>query len=528
MEVTALDGRAYARFLVAGAYFLKKYRAVLNDLNVFPVPDGDTGTNMHLTARSAAVQAGRAAPGPLCDVAAAAANGALMGARGNSGVILSQMLRGFSHHVRHRSQIDTFVLATGMGEAVRAAESALLKPLEGTILSVARAAAQSAYKLALREREFYRVANASVHAAFEALERTPEQLPVLREAGVVDAGGAGLVYFLEGILRFLPAVKPRTTAFPHRPVRASVFTPAQAVTQNIFCTEFVLTEATCSPSALQAKLREYGDSLIVAGERPMLRVHIHTDQPQAVSALAATFGSPAQLKIENMEQQHNLLLVDAPSKAFSSVVAVPGLGFERIAKELGAEVTVLSEGNPSVRELLLAVNRCLCETVVLITGDSNIVPAAREVVKLANKRVEVLACAHMPQAVAALLALGAVQNVPDPIRIRAEAEHAKGAAVFFAARDARIGDTFVSCGEPAAAMNGRLFAGASLLDVSSAAVQAMGARSGGVITLYYGGRQSERDAEVLAADLRAAFPGCDVEYYFGGQSGDEYLMSFDE
>src|SRR5579884_429212 len=192
MDVTALDGRAYAKFITAGSYFLRQYRQVLNDLNVFPVPDGDTGTNMYLTCRQAALEAGKLQDRPLSEVAAAAAQGALMGARGNSGVIISQMLRGFAHHVRHRSEIDTFMLATGMREAVQAARQALVKVVDGTIISVAEAAADAAYHLALRERDFYRVANGVLRAANEALERTPDQLPVLKEAGVVDSGGAGL------------------------------------------------------------------------------------------------------------------------------------------------------------------------------------------------------------------------------------------------------------------------------------------------------------------------------------------------
>ena len=217
MAVTHLDGRAFERFIAAGTYFLRKYRGVLNDLNVFPVPDGDTGSNMFLTAKAALREAHAVRDQPLSVVAGAAAHGSLLGARGNSGVILSQMLRGFAHSVRHRDAIDTFQLSLGLREAAAAARAALTKPVEGTILSVATAAADEAYRLAVREPDFYRLANAVVRAANDALDRTPEQLPALKEAGVVDSGGAGLCYFLEGVLRFLPQATVRTTAFPHRP-----------------------------------------------------------------------------------------------------------------------------------------------------------------------------------------------------------------------------------------------------------------------------------------------------------------------
>ncbi|MDQ6931443.1 MAG: DAK2 domain-containing protein, partial [Candidatus Eremiobacteraeota bacterium] len=400
MDITALDGRGYAKFVVAGTYFLKKYRGVLNDLNVFPVPDGDTGTNMFLTLRSAAQEAAKCRTRNLSTVAAAAASGSLMGARGNSGVIISQMLRGFAHHVRHRAEIDTFTLATAMREAVAAAKAALLKPVEGTIISVAHAAAESAYHLALHERDFYRLSNGVLRAAFEALERTPEQLPVLKEAGVVDSGGAGFVYFLEGILRFLPDAKIRTTAFPRRPIRQAVFTAAQVVGQNKFCTEFLVEHATCDVAALRDLLQMHGDSLIVAGAEPTLKVHVHTDEPEAVQSIAAKYGTLTRVKIDNMEHQHNVLVVDKPQKAFSVVAVVPGLGFERIAKELGAEVTVFGEGNPSVRDLLLAVNKCLGDRVYLFPNDSNVAPAAAEVKKLSDKNVEVIPTRDMAGGIA--------------------------------------------------------------------------------------------------------------------------------
>jgi len=203
-QVTACDGRRFSDFVVAGTYFLRKYRAIINDLNVFPVPDGDTGTNMYFTVRSAMVEARKERTNDLARVAAAAAQGALMGARGNSGVIISQMFRGFAHAVRHRESIGTIDFSSALGEAVQAARQALLKPVEGTILSVASAAHNAAFKAAVRERAFLPVLHAMVDAAQDALEKTPEQLAVLKEAKVVDAGGAGFLYFMEGVIRMLP------------------------------------------------------------------------------------------------------------------------------------------------------------------------------------------------------------------------------------------------------------------------------------------------------------------------------------
>jgi DAK2 domain fusion protein YloV len=542
MDVTALDGRAYAKFITAGSYFLRKYRQVLNDLNVFPVPDGDTGTNMYLTCRQAALEVGKVHDQSLSEVAAAAAEGALMGARGNSGVIISQMLRGFAHHVRHRSEIDTFVLATGMREAVQAARQALVKVVDGTIISVAEAAADSAYHLALHEPDFYRLANGVLRAANEALERTPEQLPVLKEAGVVDSGGAGFVYFLEGVLRFLPDVKVRTTAFPRRPIRQKVFTAAQIVGENKFCTEFIVENAAWSVPDLRQALSMKGDSLIVAGAAPTIKVHIHTDDPASVQAIAGKHGDLTRVKVDNMEQQHNVLVVDRPAAAYSTVAIVPGPGFEKIAKELGADVTLQATQNPSVRDLLLAITKCMSNTVYLFVNDKNVALAASEAARLRreqdpNATVHVLPTADIIGGISGLFAMRSVAEgtLPDPAAVLEAAGRTRSAQIFFAGKDATVGGTSVAAGKPAALLrqaqddkDGTLITGGTLKDAAAAALEAMGARDGGLITVYYGGAQKERDAQRLAEDLRAAFAHADVEYYYGGQKNAEYWVSLDE
>ena len=526
MDVTTLDGRAYAKFITAGSYFLRKYRQVLNDLNVFPVPDGDTGTNMYLTVRQAALQAGKLHGRPLSEVAAAAAEGSLMGARGNSGVIISQMLRGFAHHVRHRSDIDTFMLATGMREAVQAAKQALVKVVDGTIISVADAAAEAAYRLALHERDFYHLAGGVLKAANEALDRTPDQLPVLKEAGVVDSGGAGFVYFLEGVLRFLPDTKVPTTAFPRRPVRQSVFTPQQIVGEHKYCTEFILQHATCSTNELREQLLAKGESLIVAGEPPTIKVHIHTDNPEAVQTIAVKHGEITRVKVDNMEQQHNVLVVDQPAVEHSVVAIVPGAGFEQIAKELGAEVVLQAHANPSVRDIVLALNKCLSPTIYLFVNDKNVTLAAQEAAQLSKREVHVL---RTPDIVAGIAGLFAMRSsaVQDEEIMRAAARP-RSAQVFFAGKDAHVGGTTVARGKPAATSAGSLYAGATLTEAAQAALNAMGARDGGLITVYYGGAQKERDAQRLADELRAEFPSADVEYYYGGQKNAEYWASLDE
>jgi DAK2 domain fusion protein YloV len=529
MPLTTLDGRAFGKFVAAGTYFLRKYRDVLNDLNVFPVPDGDTGSNMYLTARAALHEAAPVRGQPLSVVAGAVAQGSLLGARGNSGVILAQMFRGFAHAVRRRETIDTFQLAVALKDAVAAARAALAKPVEGTIITVAQVAADECYRLALKERDFYRLVSGVVRAANDALEQTPEQLPALREAGVVDSGGAGFCYFIEGALRFLPESAVRATAFPRRPLRSKVFTHHQAVGEHRFCTEFVLDDATLEAHALRDLLAPVGDSLIVAGSRPMFKVHVHTGRPADVQTLAARHGTLTRLKIEDMAQQHRLLVVDVAPQAFGIAAVVPGAGFERIARELGADVTIpVPRGaNPSVEDLLVGVNATLTSRVYLLANDPNVALAAREVGALTAKDVTVVPTRDIVRGLAVLLALAGRDAAPAAGAIEAAIAAVGAAAVFFAGKDASVGGVAVRSGAPAATVDGRLLTAPSLGEVLNAVVQSLSAGEPGVVTLYYGGKQKERDAERHAAELGEHFAGVTVEYYFGGQAEAEYWVSFE-
>ncbi|HTD32249.1 MAG TPA: DAK2 domain-containing protein [Candidatus Elarobacter sp.] len=529
MAVTQLDGRAFEKFVAAGTYFLRKYRGVLNDLNVFPVPDGDTGSNMFLTAKAALREAGKVRGQPLSVVASAAANGSLLGARGNSGVILSQMLRGFAHSVRHREAIDTFQLSLAMREAVGAARAALTKPVEGTILSVAGAAADEAYRLAVREPDFYRLNEAVLRAANDALDRTPEQLPALKEAGVVDSGGAGFCYFLEGVLRFLPEQTVRTTSFPRRPVRSSVFTRRQVVGDNRYCTEFVLEQARIDAHPLRDELERHGDSLLVIGGMPTIKVHIHAAEPDTVKAIAAKYGEVTRWKREDMAEQHTLLVVDAPPKAFGVAAVVDGSGFDRIARELGADVTIpVPDGaNPSVRDLLVGVNASLAQTVYLLPNDPNVALAAREVAALTAKSVVLVPTLDPVAGLAALLQLGGAEEPPSEERIAGALAEVRSAPVFFAGKDASVGGVTVRKGAPSAAIGKTLLTAATLEDVIADAVRALGGDDGGLVTLYYGGAQKERDAQKCAAALGERFADVDVEYYYGGQPSVEYWIGLE-
>ncbi|HEV2908627.1 MAG TPA: DAK2 domain-containing protein, partial [Candidatus Eremiobacteraceae bacterium] len=534
-QITSCDGKLFADFLVAGTFFLRKYRSVINDLNVFPVPDGDTGTNMFFTVRAAMVEARKEHSNALKDVAAAAAQGSLMGARGNSGVIISQMFRGFAHDVRHRDAINTLEFASALNEGVQAARKALLKPVEGTILSVASGAANACFKKAAGEKDFYAVLHATVDAANEALEKTPEQLAVLKEAKVVDAGGQGFVYFMEGVLRMLPGRAPYTTAFPRNPVRRTTFTAKQKVETHRFCTEFVLSKTATEPDSLRALLTPHGDSLIVAGGDGTIRVHIHTDYPEKVADMARELGDVSRLKIDNMEEQHNVLVVDRESKPRGIVAVAPGEGFAKIFKELGADVVVIGGAtmNPSVKDLLVAVDKVLAPVVYLMPNDKNIMLAAKEVDALTDKRVVVVPARTVADGVAALFAL---VNRPDDPNVTADEVLAESlvvgsGSIFRAGRDAEIGGVAVERNQLVGALEARdgsaerLVEGADPTAIALAMVRAATDTDPSLITLYYGHARRRNEAEDLAAALKARFPTASVEAYYGGQPTSDYVVS---
>ncbi len=534
--LTRCDGIAFVRFLAAGTYFLRAYRNVVNDLNVFPVPDGDTGTNMLCTVRQALRAARTARSRDLSVVAAAAANGSLMGARGNSGVIISQMFRGFAHAVRHRQAIETRDLAAAMHEAVHAARQALVTPVEGTMLSVASAAAQAAFKAALDEPDFLAVLHDVVNAAHAALEKTPDQLPVLKEADVVDAGGQGFVYFMEGAVRMLPGRAPYRTAFPRRPLRRATFTRRQRVDLHRYCTEFVLTGERVSSSELRRQLAEQGDSLIVAGDRRALRVHIHTDDPERILGLARHAGDVSRVKVDDMREQHRMLVVAGEMRPRGIVCVVPGEGFARICRELGADVTVRGgpHANPAVGDLLTAVNSVLAQTVYLLPNDANTVATARQVPPPPDRRVVVLPTRTIAEGIAALFALleAPAEDTVDPARLLRTSLAGSG-EIFRAGRASRVGGIAVRRGElvgsflAAGAEQPRLLYGRDAAAIAAAILRAAGESEVTLATLYYGVSRSRRDAEAVAERLRNLFPRLTVEVYYGGQDATEYVLSLE-
>jgi len=342
------------------------------------------------------------------------------------------------------------------------------------------------------------------------------------------------VYFLEGILRFLPAQTQRATAYPRRAIRATIHRHRREIGENAFCTEFILSNAAIEPSALREMLSRKGDSILVAGEPPVLRVHVHTGQPDGVQSLAAQHGTVERVKVDDMSQQHRLLVVDPPKRAFSIVAVVPGLGFDRIMRELGTEETLVSEAgaNPSVGDIVLAIRKCIARDVIVLPNDSNIVLAAREAGRLLReeKNVTIVPTGDVAAGLAVLVSVGgriAEGPVPDSDELETAAARVRTASVFFAGKSTTIAGLRLGKGAPAGQIGDALFSADEIATVVEEAVRRLAGTEGGLVTLYYGGTQRERDSERIASLLRKRLSSLDIEWFFGGQQTSEYVVSFE-
>ncbi|HVA20805.1 MAG TPA: DAK2 domain-containing protein [Candidatus Micrarchaeia archaeon] len=559
-RAAGLDGDWLRRALAGARDGLDAEAAAIDDLNVFPVPDGDTGTNLVRTLGAACEAVARLGEGAdLNVVGRAAAHGSLMGARGNSGVILSQFLRGFAQGVDGGAAADPGRLASALGTAATAAERAVLRPQRGTILTVARDAADAGRAAGrLGGATCASVLGAAAAEAWAAVARTPSQLPVLAEAGVVDAGGYGLAVVVAALAAAAgsePSPRPRPAPLPHpagapRPDRsgadgavpppmaggaAGVVAPAAGYG---YCTEFQVTGGRDEPDALRARLAEagdLGDSALVVGDRGRVHVHVHTREPWRLLAAAAELGAIERLTVADMTEQHRRVrgrsaAPAAPLRRGVQVVAVaPGPGFGAILLDCGAAAVVPGgPGQPPSRADLEGGIRAAGGTgVVLLPNHPDVLPLAEQVERAAGGRVAVVASRSVPQGIAALLA---ADPELDLAANRDRMERAMAAVrvieIATAGRDGHRDGRLIHRGDLLAMTDGRLAgAGTDLVRVAIAALEGIGAEGYELVTLYRGGEASAADAGRLAQAVRERFPGLEVEQQDGGQRLVPFVIS---
>ena len=548
MEVKNIDAKQLQAMFIAGATALDEKKQMVNEMNVFPVPDGDTGTNMSLTIMSAAKEVEAVETVNYTSVVKAAANGSLRGARGNSGVILSQLVRGFSKGIMEAEEngevVDTVVLANAFQKGVDTAYKAVMKPKEGTILTVAREIAIKALEVSLETTDIKVFIQNVLQHGYETLNKTPDMLPVLKEAGVVDAGGQGLLCILEGAARVVienlqieikkPSVKRNEEAFA-----ALKNFNTEDITFG-YCTEFIANRhngVQFDEEALKAYLESIGDSIVVVSDEEYVKVHVHTDNPGLALQKALEVGALHNIKIENMREQHSSIFTeideksDEPRQALGIVSIAAGSGIAEIMTSLGA--TKVIEGgqtmNPSTEDILEAIKACHAEKVIVLPNNKNIILAADQAADIVeDTEVYVLPTTTMPQGIAAMIAkdCGSSEDMEALLSEMKEAVSAvQTAQITIAVRDTTLEGENIIEGEYLGMLEGRIVVhNKDLKETFNELLKKM-KEDAEVITIYYGEGITEEVAKSYKEDAEAIFEDADIELYDGKQPVYYFMIS---
>ncbi len=538
-QVKSANGQDLREMLAAATSWLEKSAADIDALNVFPVPDGDTGTNMLLTMRSAIEEAYRAPDLSASAVAQAIAKGALMGARGNSGVILSQIWRGLAQGLAEKDSFTGSDLADALQQSSTMAYKGLSNPVEGTILTVVREAASVAQAQASSGNDnLQSVLEAAVDAASESVANTPNLLPVLKEAGVVDAGGQGLYTILEGALRYLRGEgeqmqfrKPQIIVSDIPTTRLPQMVAAEEVPYG-YCTNLLLKGQGLDPDKLRLKLKKKGQSLVVAGDETIIRIHIHTYEPGKILNYIGSLGTMHEIGIRNMDEQHQGFLEmqreKAPAVDIAIVAVVSGDGITEVFKSLGAVVVRGGQTmNPSTKDLLQAVELVVSDKVVILPNNKNIVLTANQVQSLTTKTIEVVPTETIPQGVAALLAFDYEADLGANIHLMDEAKSAvRSIEVTRAIRSTKLDGRKIKKKQAIGFLDGNLVAVSNMAtDALNEVLAELDLDKAEVITIYYGADTKPAEAEQISATICQQHPQLQVEVVKGGQPHYNFIVS---
>ena len=542
-QVDTINGREYREMLSTATSWLEKSSSDVDALNVFPVPDGDTGTNMLLTMRSGVDEAYIRNNSSVSDAAKAVAQGALMGARGNSGVILSQIWRGMAEGVVDKKTISGEDIAIALQKAADVAYKGITNPVEGTILTVVREAAQAGQKsVDDGKTDPISVMEAIVEGAGESVANTPTLLPVLKEAGVVDAGGQGLYTILEGALRYLRGEaeqmqfrKPQMIASSiPLPVRMPQLSQADEVPFG-YCTEFMLKGEGFNPDKIRDRLKKEGESLIVVGDENTTRIHVHTLDPGKVIRYATTLGTIHQVSIRNMDEQYQDFLEVQKSRAVevdtATIAVVSGDGLAEVFASLGATAIVPGGQtmNPSTKDILQAVNAITSDKVIILPNNKNIILTAEQVKTLTNKSIEVIPTQTIPQGVAALLAFDYEADFSTNADLMKEATSmVKTIEITRAVRAAQLDGLSIKKKQAIGLLDGELLvAGKNTIDILDKMLAKLDMNQNEIVTVYYGADTSSDEASQVSESIREQYPQLQVEVVKGGQPYYDYIVSIE-
>ncbi len=543
-RIVSCNGQEFKDMIAAGSSWLEKSVPDINAINVFPVPDGDTGNNMFLTMRSTLEEGDRASGHGVSAIAKAMAQGALMGARGNSGVILSQFFRGLAKGFDGRETITGSDWAIALAEASSAAYKGLSHPVEGTMLTVVRDASTAAKAAAQANPEdLIGVAEAAVEAAKGSVARTPLLLPVLREAGVVDAGGQGIYVFLEGALRYLKGEveeiqyqKPQmvTADLPLSSKAAELV--AEPEEPYGYCTNFLLEGQKLNPDKIRKKLDDKGQSLVVVGDETTVRVHIHTYDPGSIIRYATSLGTLHQLQIQNMDDQHvsfvEMQQKGLPASEIAVVAVASGSGMSEVLHSLGAAAIVPGGQtmNPSVQEIVAAVEAVPSKKVILLPNNKNIILTASQAQSLTSKEIAVVPTRTLPQGVAALIAFNYEGTLEENVQAMEEAvAGVKTVEITKAVRSTQIKGLKIKRGQFIGIVDDKELVAAadSITEVLFEALGKTDIESAEIVTLYYGADVEAAQAEQIVQEIRDKYPEKQVEMVSGGQPHYSYILSLE-
>ena len=554
MSNNTIDAAILARMFLAGARNLDAKKEWINELNVFPVPDGDTGTNMTLTILSAASEVSAISEPDMESVCKAISSGSLRGARGNSGVILSQLFRGLTRGIKGYEELDAVIIADAMGKAVETAYKAVMKPKEGTILTVAREASEKAAEICNDVPDLDTFFTNILESAEESLARTPDLLPVLKEAGVVDSGGQGLVEVMRGAIDGYEGKEIDYTAFNPSEARGSSVTRITEETEKEikfgYCTEFIILLNKPMSEEEEFAFKDYllsmGDSVVIVADDEIVKVHVHTNHPGEVFEKGLTYGALSRMKVDNMREEHQEKLIkdaeklaaqqleearaSAPMKEYGFIAVSAGEGLGNVFKELGADYLI--EGgqtmNPSTEDMLNAIRQVRAETIYILPNNKNIVLAAKQAQSLTTDcKVVVVPAVTIPQGITAMISFVPELSAEDNLAAMEDAiSTVKTGQVTYAVRDTRLNEKEIHEGDAmGVGDHGILAVGKDRSEVALATVKAMIDEDSEVISVYYGGGIEEEEAEKLGALLEEEYPDQEIELLEGGQPVYYYIIS---
>lgn len=556
MDIKVIDAQLLQKMFIAGAKNLEAKKEWINELNVFPVPDGDTGTNMTLTIMSAAKEVGGIMEPDMENISKAISTGSLRGARGNSGVILSQLFRGFTREIKKYDEINVEVLSKACVRAVETAYKAVMKPKEGTILTVAKGIADKTCELLGESEDLeYVIAEVIKHGDY-VLSQTPEMLPVLKQAGVVDSGGQGLMVVLKGAQDAFLGKEVDYTLETVAPAATAVTDDLPVDEADIkfgYCTEFIINldkpMSDAEEKSFKAFLESIGDSIVLVADDEIVKVHVHTNQPGEAFTRALTYGSLSRMKIDNMREEHHERLIknaqkmaeqqkaeeekqaaNEPKKKYGFIAVSVGNGLDEIFKGLNVDY-IISGGqtmNPSTEDILNAVDKVNAETIFVLPNNKNIILAANQAVDLVeNKTLSVIPSKTIPQGIAAMIGFVDDMSVEENKEAMIDSmSYVKTGEVTYAVRDTVIDDKEIKEGNiMGIGDEGMLAVGEKIADTTVEMIKEMQDEDSEIVSIYYGEGITKDDADALVEKISDELPDLEVEVYEGGQPVYYYIVS---